>query len=77
MMLLRGMRAQGTERYILIRKSICFRGQGGSTIGFTGDGGAATNAELSRPYGITFDSKGAMYIADYANGAVHKVTPVP
>lgn len=50
-------------------------GNGGQ--GFTGDGGAATNAELSRPYGITFDSKGAMYIADYANGAVRKVTPVP
>jgi streptogramin lyase len=45
--------------------------------GYGGDGGAATSAALSAPHGITFDSKGAMYIADSANGAVRKVTPVP
>jgi sugar lactone lactonase YvrE len=50
---------------------------GNGTQGFTGDGGAATSAGLFSPSGITFDSKGAMYIADYANGAVRKVTPVP
>jgi sugar lactone lactonase YvrE len=50
-------------------------GNGGQ--GFTGDEGAATNAELSAPSGITFDRNGVMYIADYANGAVRKVTPVP
>jgi sugar lactone lactonase YvrE len=50
---------------------------GNGTRGFTGDGGAATSAELFSPHGITFDSKGAMYIADYANGAVRKVTPDP
>jgi len=50
---------------------------GNGTSGFTGDGGAATSAGLFSPDGITFDSKGAMYIADYANGAVRKVTPVP
>jgi sugar lactone lactonase YvrE len=50
---------------------------GNGTRGFTGDGGAATSAGLFSPDGITFDSKGAMYIADYANGAVRKVTPAP
>jgi sugar lactone lactonase YvrE len=49
---------------------------GSGTRGFTGDGGAATSAGLFAPHGITFDSKGAMYIADYANSAVRKVTPV-
>ncbi len=50
---------------------------GNGTQGFTGDGGAATSAGLFSPDGITFDSKGVMYIADYANGAVRRVTPVP
>ena len=49
---------------------------GNGTQGFTGDGGAATGAGLSRPQGIAFDSKGAMYIADHANSVVRKVTPV-
>jgi hypothetical protein len=50
---------------------------GNGTPGYGGDGGAATQAALFAPHGITFDSKGVMYIADYANGAVRKVTPVP
>lgn len=50
---------------------------GNGTQGFTGDGGMATNAGLSAPSGIAFDSNGALYIADYANGAVRKVTPAP
>jgi sugar lactone lactonase YvrE len=50
---------------------------GNGTHGFTGDGGPATSAGLFGPQGITFDSKGAMYIADYDNGSVRKVTPAP
>jgi sugar lactone lactonase YvrE len=50
-------------------------GNGGQ--GFTGDGGAATSAGLHGPSGITFDRNGVMYIADYWNSAVRKVTPVP
>lgn len=50
---------------------------GSGRQGYAGDGGSATQAELSAPHGITFDSKGVMYIADYANGAVRKITPVP
>jgi hypothetical protein len=50
---------------------------GNGTRGYAGDGSTATQAELFSPHGITFDSKGVMYIADSANGAVRKVTPVP
>ncbi len=42
--------------------------------GYTGDGGAATSAELYYPYGIAVDSKNAVYIADYAEHVVRKVT---
>jgi trimeric autotransporter adhesin len=42
--------------------------------GFAGDGGLAVNAELNQPMGIAFDSAGNLYIADYANNRVRKVT---
>jgi trimeric autotransporter adhesin len=50
---------------------------GNGTSGFTGDDGPATSPGIFAPAGMTFDSKGAMYIGDYASSVVRKVTPVP
>jgi sugar lactone lactonase YvrE len=41
---------------------------------FAGDGGSATAAELYYPYGVAVDSSGNLYIADYYNYAVRKVS---
>ncbi|SPE60035.1 exported hypothetical protein [Verrucomicrobia bacterium] len=41
--------------------------------GFFGDGGAATNAELSWPSGVTDDAKGNMLIADQYNQRIRKI----
>ena len=41
--------------------------------GYSGDGGPATKAEMNLPAGLTFDSRGNLYIADRANHRVRKV----
>jgi sugar lactone lactonase YvrE len=51
-------------------------GAGAGTMaagGYTGDGGAATAAELNGPYGLAIDSRGNIYFADGYNHAVRKV----
>lgn len=40
-----------------------------------GDGGLATKATLDRPYGITVDADGTLYIADTQNSLVRRVSP--
>ena len=46
---------------------------GNGTSGYSGDGGAATSAEISRVYGIVVDGTGNLYIADSGNSVVRKV----
>jgi hypothetical protein len=41
--------------------------------GFSGDGGAATNAELNTPVRLSSDSAGNLYIADYLNKRIRRV----
>jgi len=47
---------------------------GNPQCGYTGDGGPATSAKIYSPYGVTTDSKGAVYFADYNNHVVRKVS---
>jgi uncharacterized protein (TIGR03437 family) len=47
---------------------------GNGTSGYTGDGAAATSAELSNPEGVAVDSAGNLYIADTSNNVVRKVS---
>ncbi len=46
---------------------------GTGVIGSSGDGGMATNAELSGPVGVCLDNTGNIYIADYDNNKVRKI----
>ena len=46
---------------------------GSGTGGFSGDGGVATNAQLSQPTDVTVDAAGNIYIADFGNNCVRKV----
>ncbi|HTA27653.1 MAG TPA: hypothetical protein VK809_07690 [Bacteroidia bacterium] len=47
---------------------------GTTSSGYGGDGGAATAARLSGPRNISFDAFGNMYIADFYNNAVRRVS---
>jgi len=48
---------------------------GTGTQGASGDGGAATLARFSFPYGMAFDGLGNLYVADYNNHRIRKITP--
>ena len=46
---------------------------GSGTAGFSGDGGAATAAQLNRPNGVALDGAGNLYISDGSNHRIRKV----
>jgi sugar lactone lactonase YvrE len=46
---------------------------GNGTSGFSGDGGAATNAQMAGPYGVALDMQGNLYFSDNFNHRVRKV----
>ena len=45
----------------------------GSTVGYSGDGGLATTAQLNEPFGVFVDSLGNIFIADTENSVVREV----
>jgi uncharacterized protein (TIGR03437 family) len=47
---------------------------GSGTAGFGGDGGAAGSAQLNSPFGVAVDAAGNLYIAEFGNNRVRKVT---
>jgi streptogramin lyase len=48
---------------------------GTGEAGYSGDGGAATNARLDNPYGIARGPDGGLYICDMNNHVVRRVSP--
>ena len=62
-------------RKITVATGIITTIAGTGTAGFSGDGGAATSAELNKPAGIFIDPAGNIYIGDLMNNRVRKVTP--
>src|SRR5580700_7209991 len=46
---------------------------GNGILGFSGDGGAATSAELDSPTGIAVDGSGNLFIADSQNNRIRRV----
>jgi uncharacterized protein (TIGR03437 family) len=47
---------------------------GNGTLGYSGDNGPATSAQLALPGGVALDSAGSLYIADTYYGLIRKVS---
>jgi uncharacterized protein (TIGR03437 family) len=47
---------------------------GNGVAGFSGDGGQATSAELNAPTGVAVDASGNLFVVDYANNRIRKVS---
>ena len=48
---------------------------GGHPVGFSGDGGPATDASLDTPNAVAVDGAGNLFIADFGNRRIRKVNP--
>ena len=47
---------------------------GNGTKGYSGDGGAATSAQLNFPFAVAIDNNSNLYIADHRNHRIRKMT---
>ena len=62
-------------RKVDVRTGVITTVAGTGTQGFSGDGGAATNAQLAFPAGIAVAPDGALYIAAAGSHRIRKVAP--
>jgi uncharacterized protein (TIGR03437 family) len=59
----------------LDNNGIVTRVAGNSRPGFVGDGGPATSAQLNTPISIAIDRNGNLFIADFLNRKIRRVSP--
>jgi uncharacterized protein (TIGR03437 family) len=57
----------------LDKKGVLTLVAGNARPGYSGDGGPATSAQLSRPFGVAVDGAGNVFIADSGNSSIRKV----
>ena len=68
----------GNERIRMIDNvGIIHTVAGTGVSGYSGDGGAATSAKISYPEGVAIDVCGNVYIADFNNNRIRKITYPP
>lgn len=67
------MQAQGILTITPGRAASTIAGTG--TIGYAGDGGAATAATLANPRAIAYDLQGDLFLADSSNHVIREISP--
>jgi sugar lactone lactonase YvrE len=65
--------ANNRVRRIDARTGVITTVAGNGRHGYSGDGGPATKARLSDPYGLAFDTKGNLYVAEPDEGVVRRI----
>jgi sugar lactone lactonase YvrE len=68
-----GLSGEGTAPLLAITPGVLGTVAGDGTAGYTGDGAAATSAELNAPNRAVVDGAGNLYIADVSANVVRKV----
>jgi trimeric autotransporter adhesin len=63
-----------TVRKINLNTMIVTPVAGAGSMGYSGDGGPATSAQLNRPTGVAVDAHGNVFIADAGNAVVRMIT---
>src|SRR5437867_3017991 len=56
------------------QNGVLTRVAGNSRVGYSGDGGPAINAQLRDPRGMAVDGDGNLFIADWGNSRIRKVS---
>ena len=64
----------GNNRIRKVSNGVITTVAGNGTRGFSGDNGPAASAQLNEPEGIAVDSAGRLYIADFGNNRIRKVS---
>jgi uncharacterized protein (TIGR03437 family) len=64
----------GNNRIRKVSNGVITTVAGNGTAGFSGDNGPATSAQLNGPFGVTVDSAGNLYITDYYNYRIRKIS---
>ena len=62
------------QRIRKVSKGVITTVAGNRTQGFSGDDGPATSAQLNTPSGVAVDPAGNLYIADYGDNRIRKVS---
>jgi uncharacterized protein (TIGR03437 family) len=63
----------GNNRIRKVSNGVITTLAGTGVKGFSGDGGAATGAQLNAPYGVSVDAAGNVFVSDYGNVRVRVI----